>query len=100
MRWRTRCVTASGALLSIWFPSMSRYKEKQFTGSPDKVQLTSGEFGVIAGKKTFVRLRNSLTLFAPSCTINYLGRLAQLVRAPALQAGGRRFEPCTAHHFA
>ena len=26
------------------------------------------------------------------------GRLAQLVRAPALQAGGRRFEPCTAHH--
>src|SRR5216683_6224672 len=27
-----------------------------------------------------------------------VGRLAQLVRAPALQAGGRRFEPCTAHH--
>src|SRR6516165_4071044 len=27
------------------------------------------------------------------------GRLAQLVRAPALQAGGRRFEPCTAHHL-
>ena len=26
-----------------------------------------------------------------------LGRLAQLVRAPALQAGGRRFEPRTAH---
>ena len=26
------------------------------------------------------------------------GRLAQLVRAPVLQAGGRRFEPCTAHH--
>ena len=26
-----------------------------------------------------------------------LGRLAQLVRAPALQAGGRRFESCTAH---
>src|SRR6266566_6769009 len=25
-------------------------------------------------------------------------RLAQMVRAPALQAGGRRFEPCTAHH--
>jgi len=66
--------------------TLSRCKEKQFTGSPDKVQLTSGEFGVIAGKKTFVRLRNSLTLFAPSCTINYLGRLAQLVRAPALQA--------------
>jgi hypothetical protein len=28
------------------------------------------------------------------------GRLAQLVRAPALQAGGRRFESCTAHHLA
>ena len=26
------------------------------------------------------------------------GRLAQLVRAPALQAGGRAFEPRTAHH--
>ncbi len=26
------------------------------------------------------------------------GRLAQLVRARALQARGRRFEPCTAHH--
>ena len=25
------------------------------------------------------------------------GRLAQLVRAPALQAGGRRFKSCTAH---
>ena len=29
----------------------------------------------------------------------YEGRLAQLVRAPALQAGGRRFESCTAHHL-
>ena len=27
------------------------------------------------------------------------GRLAQLVRAPALQAGGPRFEPATAHHL-
>ncbi len=27
------------------------------------------------------------------------GRLAQLVRAPALQAGGHRFESCTAHHI-
>ena len=30
--------------------------------------------------------------------IRMIGRLAQLVRAPALQAGGRRFESCTAHH--
>ena len=28
-----------------------------------------------------------------------LGRLAQLVRAPALQAGGRWFEPSIAHHI-
>ena len=28
-----------------------------------------------------------------------LGRLAQLVRAPALHAGGQRFESSTAHHF-
>ena len=27
------------------------------------------------------------------------GRLAQLVRAPALQAGGHRFESCIAHHY-
>ena len=25
------------------------------------------------------------------------GRLAQLVRAPALQAGGHRFDPCNVH---
>jgi hypothetical protein len=42
--------------------------------------------------------------WAPNLTIvrNKLilkGRLAQLVRAPALQAGGRRFESCTAHHL-
>ncbi len=29
-----------------------------------------------------------------------LGRLAQLARAPARQAGGHRFEPCIAHWFA
>src|SRR5260370_39963572 len=29
----------------------------------------------------------------------HIGRLAQLVRAPALQAGGPRFEPATAHHL-
>ena len=31
--------------------------------------------------------------------INTHGWLAQLVRVPALHAGGRRFESCTAHHF-
>ena len=39
---------------------------------------------------------NSKTLLGADNTLR--GRLAQLVRAPALQAGGRRFEPCTAHH--
>jgi hypothetical protein len=33
----------------------------------------------------------------PSTIIPAPGRLAQLVRAPALQAGGRWFEPSTAH---
>src|SRR6476646_9735005 len=32
-------------------------------------------------------------------TSSRCGRLAQLVRARALQARGRRFEPCTAHHL-
>ena len=37
---------------------------------------------------------------ANSCRlrVDARGRLAQLVRARALQARGRRFEPCTAHH--
>ncbi len=30
-------------------------------------------------------------------TFYTLGRIAQLVRAPALQAGGHRFESCFAH---
>ena len=32
--------------------------------------------------------------------IGFLGRLAQLARAPALQAGGRWFKSSTAHFFA
>ena len=32
-------------------------------------------------------------------TYGSYGRLAQLVRAPALQAGGHRFESYSAHHF-
>ena len=39
-------------------------------------------------------LRKAKDLVAPG---KHEGRLAQLVRAPALQAGGRRFESCTAH---
>src|SRR5246127_2828321 len=47
------------------------------------------------------KFRVSLTMRPASCSMGkheQRGRLAQLVRAPALQAGGRRFEPCTAHH--
>ena len=33
------------------------------------------------------------------CLKEFFGRLAQLVRAPALQAGGHRFESYSAHHF-
>ena len=32
--------------------------------------------------------------------VQIFGRLAQLVRAPALQAGGHRFESYIAHHYA
>ncbi len=43
---------------------------------------------------------NEIWLVRPSGrAFGHEGRLAQLVRAPALQAGGRRFESCTAHHF-
>ena len=46
-----------------------------------------------AGPWHVVRGRSSLESME-----SFWGRLAQPVRAPALQAGGRRFEPCTAHH--
>ena len=28
-----------------------------------------------------------------------MGAVSSVGRAPALQAGGHKFEPCTAHHF-
>ena len=34
-----------------------------------------------------------------NCHQELNGRLAQLVRAPALQAGGHRFESYSAHHL-
>src|SRR5947209_7271317 len=42
----------------------------------------------------------SVAYTAEGADIPSRGRLAQLVRARALQARGRRFEPCTAHHHA
>ena len=48
------------------------------------------------GATILILLTNILYL----CYIfNANGRLAQLVRAPALQAGGHRFESYSAHHF-
>jgi hypothetical protein len=35
----------------------------------------------------------------PWVGVFYLGRIAQLVRAPALHAGGHRFESCFAHQL-
>ena len=47
-----------------------------------------------------IALRSSCKLEgACAALFTVCGRLAQLVRAPALQAGGRRFESCTAHHL-
>src|SRR5437879_11869475 len=54
--------------------TLSRYKEKQFTASPGKVQLTAAEFGAIARKKKLERRRNSLTLHDYSCTTTCTGR--------------------------
>ncbi|MCU1271456.1 MAG: hypothetical protein JWN74_2750 [Acidobacteriaceae bacterium] len=49
----------------------------------------------LAGKRGLTRVSSQpYTASSPQP-----GRLAQLVRAPALQAGGRRFESCTAHQF-
>jgi hypothetical protein len=44
--------------LVLYPVALSRYKEKQFTGSPAKVQLSAAGFRVIAGKKNFTRRRN------------------------------------------
>ena len=51
----------------------------------------SGRF--IPGR-SLVRIRSPLPLWS-----NPLGSLAQLVRAPALQAGGHRFESCSFHQL-
>ena len=56
------------------------------------------------GRRTGLKILRDLTLvpvqvrpWAPLRFV-YVGRLAQLVRAPALQAGGHRFESYIAHH--
>ena len=56
------------------------------------------------GRRTGLKIPRDSTLVPvqvrPRAPLIYLkvGRLAQLVRAPALQAGGHRFESCIAHH--
>ena len=44
-----------------------------------------------------VQILYSIILFVSKIKVN--GRLAQLVRASALQAGGHRFESYIAHHY-
>jgi hypothetical protein len=41
--------------------------------------------------------KRSARNLGPDNVLDLRGCLAQLVRAPALQAGGRRFESCSAH---
>ena len=41
----------------------------------------------------------SINWYIKYCQLVYFGRLAQLVRALALQARGHRFESCIAHHY-
>jgi hypothetical protein len=57
-------------------------------------RLTYTHWGVVRADAPR-RIRPARRSVAQRCE----GRLAQLVRAPALQAGGRRFESCTAHHI-
>ena len=45
-----------------------------------------------------VQILYSIILFVSKIKVN--GRLAQLVRASALQAGGHRFESYSVHHVA
>ena len=52
--------------------------------APPLTWLTWGEF---------------LTTAREQGTMERLGRVAQLVRAPRLHRGGPRFEPVRAHHF-
>src|SRR4051812_40111127 len=60
---------------------------------------------ITAGSHHSARARASacvaIRLIGPGLALvmldGFSGRLAQLVRAPALQAGGRAFEPRTAH---
>jgi hypothetical protein len=72
--------------------TLSNFREKQFTGYPHKVQ-GSRQHGSFEEKtkyrgetKNKARKFTALTLTTASCTMNSRGRLAQLVRAPALQA--------------
>ena len=55
------------------------------------------------GRRTGLKILRDLTLVPvqvrPWAPLIYVGRLAQLVRAPALQAGGHRFESYIAHHL-
>ena len=67
-------------------------------GAAVKLHLQGSADTTLPGHAKTFHAPLALTLPAASCTMNCSGRLAQLVRAPALQAGGRRFEPCTAHH--
>ena len=47
----------------------------------------------------FFCLTNTIVscIYLPSNDLGHFGRLAQLARAPALQAGGHRFKSCSAH---
>ena len=53
---------------------------------------------ILTGAQTSLKRAVSGAHYALQTAQAFRGRLAQLVRAPALQAGGRRFESCTAHH--
>ena len=88
----------------LWlFPSPTSSPWKGWTGVLDGEhceQPTNVTRGLSRGKRNYNAIALGFTkVDADNMIVGNRGWLAQLVRAPALHAGGRRFESCTAHHF-
>src|SRR5579871_6125228 len=80
------------ALSHSWFPGAA----KEMPAGTTFVTLGRHR----RGSPQTVQMDRDRTMRLGGMVVKYVlieGRLAQLVRARALQARGRRFEPCTAH---
>ena len=77
----------------------SRYRNYELTLFPDGAHRERHDRRGVA-RSVYARLDRRLRIKRDFQKIKrtHFGRLAQPVRAPALQAGGRQFDPVTAHH--